>query len=344
MRILLQRVSRAEVRVGDRVTGAIGRGFLLLVGFTHTDTEAELAWMADKVIGLRLFSDAEDKMNLALADVEGALLVVSQFTLYGDAAKGRRPSFIDAARPEVAIPLYERFVALLRERGVRTRDRRVRGDDGRGTGERRPGDAVAGTVMRPRVVLASASPRRRDLLTLIGIPARGAPRRRGRDAASRRVAGRVRRAAGAREGDRARRPRRRRASGATRPWWWTARCSRKPESEADAARMLRRLSGRSHVVLTGVAVAWQGRVASAVEEVGVTFRALSDDDIARYIATGEPMDKAGSYGIQGYGATIVTRVDGDYFAVMGLAVNRMVRLFEHLGLRYPFGPLEAPRP
>ena len=116
MRVVLQRVSRAEVRVADRVTGRIGRGFLLLVGFTHTDDEASLAWMADKVVGLRLFADAEDKMNLALADVDGALLVVSQFTLYGDAAKGRRPSFIDAARPETAIPLYERFVALLRER------------------------------------------------------------------------------------------------------------------------------------------------------------------------------------------------------------------------------------
>ncbi len=120
MRVLLQRVSRAQVRVGSRVTGAIGRGFLLLVGFTHTDTEAQVAWMADKVVGLRLFADADDKMNLALADVDGALLVVSQFTLYGDAAKGRRPSFIDAARPETAIPLYERFVALLRAHGVRT--------------------------------------------------------------------------------------------------------------------------------------------------------------------------------------------------------------------------------
>ena len=116
MRVVLQRVSSAEVRVGERVTGRIARGFLLLVGFTHDDGEAALAWMADKVVGLRLFADAEDKMNLALADVGGALLVVSQFTLYGDAVKGRRPSFIDAARPETAIPLYERFVALLRER------------------------------------------------------------------------------------------------------------------------------------------------------------------------------------------------------------------------------------
>ena len=118
MRLLLQRVSRAEVRVGERVTGRVARGYVLLVGFTHSDTEAELVWMADKVVGLRLFADADDKMNLSLADVGGGLLVVSQFTLYGDAAKGRRPSFIGAARPAVAIPLYERFLVLLRERGV----------------------------------------------------------------------------------------------------------------------------------------------------------------------------------------------------------------------------------
>lgn len=118
MRVLLQRVSRAEVRVGARSTGRIERGYLLLVGFTHADEEARLTWMADKIIGLRLFADADDKMNLSLADVGGALLVVSQFTLYGDAAKGRRPSFIDAARPETAIPLYERFKELLRERGA----------------------------------------------------------------------------------------------------------------------------------------------------------------------------------------------------------------------------------
>ena len=116
MRSLLQRVSRAEVRIEDRVAGRIGTGFVLFVGLTTTDGEEQLAWMADKVAGLRLFGDAEGKMNLSLADVGGACLVVSQFTLYGDASKGRRPSFIDAARPEIAIPLYQRFVALLRER------------------------------------------------------------------------------------------------------------------------------------------------------------------------------------------------------------------------------------
>ncbi|MDB4878571.1 MAG: D-tyrosyl-tRNA(Tyr) deacylase [Gemmatimonadetes bacterium] len=116
--MLLQRVSRAEVRVGERVAGRIGRGYLLLVGFTHGDTDAAVEWMAEKIGGLRLFGDAEGRMNLALGDVGGAVLVVSQFTLYGDASRGRRPSFVDAARPEAAVPLYERFVALLRERGL----------------------------------------------------------------------------------------------------------------------------------------------------------------------------------------------------------------------------------
>jgi D-tyrosyl-tRNA(Tyr) deacylase len=104
--------------VDGRTIGEIGKGFCLLVGFTHTDTDEQVLWMADKVAGLRLFSDAEDKMNLGLEDVGGAVLVVSQFTLYCSAVKGRRPSFVDAARPEVAIPLYERFIALLRERGL----------------------------------------------------------------------------------------------------------------------------------------------------------------------------------------------------------------------------------
>ena len=118
MRVVVQRVTEGTVRIGDRVAGAIGRGFVLLVGFTHGDTAAEVEWMADKVVGLRLFTDAEGRMNLDLSAVGGALLIVSQFTLYGDAVKGRRPSFIDAARPEVAIPLYEAFKAACAARGV----------------------------------------------------------------------------------------------------------------------------------------------------------------------------------------------------------------------------------
>lgn len=118
MRVLLQRVSRAAVTVAGRETGRIALGFVILVGFTHGDTEEKVQWMADKIVGLRLFSDGEGKMNLALADVGGALLVVSQFTLYGDAQKGRRPSFIQAAHPDLATPLYEQFVVALRERAV----------------------------------------------------------------------------------------------------------------------------------------------------------------------------------------------------------------------------------
>lgn len=119
MRVVLQRVSRASVTIEGRRVGAIETGFLLLAGFTHSDTAEQAVWMAEKVAGLRIFSDPEGKMNLALAEVGGAVLVVSQFTLYGDSAKGRRPSFIDAARPEQAIPLYERFCAELKARGLR---------------------------------------------------------------------------------------------------------------------------------------------------------------------------------------------------------------------------------
>ena len=118
MRVVLQRVSRAAVRIDGQTVGEIGRGFVVLAGFAPADGEATLAWMADKIVGLRLFADAEGKMNLPLADVGGALLVVSQFTLYGDASKGRRPSFVDAAPPAQAEALYDRFVALVRERGV----------------------------------------------------------------------------------------------------------------------------------------------------------------------------------------------------------------------------------
>jgi len=118
MRIVLQRVSHAEVRVDGRVSGRIDSGFLLLAGFAPTDTAETLGWMADKVLSLRLFPDEAGKMNRSLQEAGGAVLVVSQFTLYGDVEKGRRPSFLAAAPPDIAIPLYERFVALLEEGGA----------------------------------------------------------------------------------------------------------------------------------------------------------------------------------------------------------------------------------
>jgi nucleoside triphosphate pyrophosphatase len=194
----------------------------------------------------------------------------------------------------------------------------------------------------PRVILASSSPRRRELLSLIGIahdvvpadidesylpgetPAGHAERLARQKAAT--VANAAPDAV---------------TIGADTIVVVDGDVLGKPRDAAHAAEMLRRLSGRSHRVITAVAVVWRGSTASTIEEVGVTFRRLAEREITAYIATGEPMDKAGAYGIQGYGATIVERVDGDYFAVMGLALNRLVRLLEGLGLRYEFGTLTA---
>jgi len=114
VRLVLQRVASAEVRVGARTVGSIGRGFLLLAGFQEGDGDTQIAWMADKVLGLRVFPDGDGKMNLSLRDVEGDVLVVSQFTLYGEVERGRRPSFIGAAPPHLAEPLYQSFVDRLR--------------------------------------------------------------------------------------------------------------------------------------------------------------------------------------------------------------------------------------
>ena len=114
MRAVVQRVNQASVTVGDQVVGHIGRGLLVLLGIKTNDTEAEAKWMAQKIARLRIFADDESKFNLSLRDVEGSALVVSQFTLYGDARKGRRPSFSDAAPPNLAEPLVNRFVELLR--------------------------------------------------------------------------------------------------------------------------------------------------------------------------------------------------------------------------------------
>ena len=118
MRAVLQRVSRARVTVGDDIVGAIERGLLVLLGVAPTDTEAEARWLADKVIGLRIFADAEGKMNLSVAEAGGAVLVVSQFTLYGDCRKGRRPSFTEAMAPGPAEALYNQFLALAKQAGL----------------------------------------------------------------------------------------------------------------------------------------------------------------------------------------------------------------------------------
>ena len=190
----------------------------------------------------------------------------------------------------------------------------------------------------PRVILASQSPRRRELLTLIGMPHEIRPAdideayRPGEQPAphAERLA-REKAATVARDEPDAV------VIGSDTIVVVDGDVLGKPRDEAHAAEMLARLSGRAHVVLTAVAVQWRGVERSAVERVGVTFRALSAAEILAYIATREPMDKAGAYGIQGYGATIVERVDGDYFAVMGLPLQRLVRLMAELGVRYGFG-------
>jgi D-tyrosyl-tRNA(Tyr) deacylase len=120
MRVVVQRVSRARVVVGEEVTGAIERGLLVLLGVAAGDTAEAAHWLADKVVGLRIFADAAGKMNLDVTEAGGGVLVVSQFTLYGDCRKGRRPSFVGAAGPELAVPLYEVFVAAVRAHGVPT--------------------------------------------------------------------------------------------------------------------------------------------------------------------------------------------------------------------------------
>ena len=198
-------------------------------------------------------------------------------------------------------------------------------------------------MLEPRVVLASSSPRRRELLSLIGIAHEVRPA----DIDERALAGETPQAHCerlAREkavaltgdaGDGAL------VIGADTIVVIDDAILGKPRDEDDAARMLRALSGRTHAVLTAVAVVRQGRVESGVESVRVTFRALDDTEIAAYIATREPMDKAGAYGIQGYGATIVERIEGDYFAVMGLALSRLIGLMARVGVRYEFGRLIA---
>ena len=120
MRALIQRVSKASVTVDGQTISSIGHGLVVLLGVGHADGEEQARWMAEKIATLRIFEDDAGKMNLSVLDVKGAAIVVSQFTLFADAQKGRRPSFIDAARPEVAAPLVERFASFLREQGVPT--------------------------------------------------------------------------------------------------------------------------------------------------------------------------------------------------------------------------------
>ena len=195
-------------------------------------------------------------------------------------------------------------------------------------------------MIPPRVILASSSPRRRELLALIGIPHEVVPADidetpwddESPPAHCERLARGKAEAIGRTFPDAV-------IIGADTIVVIDDAILGKPRDEAQARAMLRRLSGRQHVVHTAVAVARGGRLESGVETVPVAFRALSDEEIDAYVATKEPMDKAGAYGIQGYGATIVERIEGDYFAVMGLALGRLIRLMGRVGVTYRFGAL-----
>jgi septum formation protein len=193
-----------------------------------------------------------------------------------------------------------------------------------------------------RVVLSSRSPRRHQLLDLIGIahdvvPADINESVRGRESPSRHAERLAREKAEAVAGSDPNLV----AIGADTIVLIDGKILGKPTSAVDAGSMLSLLSGRTHKVVTAVAVARGNKVRSAVEQVSVKFRKLSDDEIDAYIATGEPLDKAGAYGIQGYGATIVERIDGDYFAVMGLPLVRLVKLLGEVDVQYGFGKLTS---
>lgn len=193
-----------------------------------------------------------------------------------------------------------------------------------------------------RVVLASGSPRRRQLLELIGIAHDVQPADIDESVRARETPARyAERLAREKASVVASRDPGRITIAADTTVVVNKKVLGKPENEEDARRMLSMLSGREHTVITAIAVARGRKLRSAVEEVRVRFRRLRDDEIDAYIATGEPMDKAGAYGIQGYGATIVECIEGDYFAVMGLPLARLVDLLRDLGVRYRFGELET---
>jgi septum formation protein len=195
-------------------------------------------------------------------------------------------------------------------------------------------------VIEPLIVLASASPRRRELLDLIGVPHSVEPADIDESVLDSESPGAyVERLAREKATTIARRHPGALVVAADTTVVIGGRILGKPGTEQEAIDMLTVLGGATHTVLTGMACSLNGRLESSVEDVSVTFRPLAEQEIREYVATGEPMDKAGSYGIQGYGATMVSRIDGDYFAVMGLSLIRLVELMQRLGVGYHFGGL-----
>ena len=365
---VVQRVSRAEVRIAGREPARIGRGLLILLGVARGDVDADAEWLARKCLSLRIFSDAEGRMNLGLEDVGASLLVVSQFTLLGDCVKGRRPSWSDAADPGEAERLYERFTAELRRSpfpvvtGVfqatmqvesvnegpvtlwidtrRWKGRPAGTSAGESTAAAAPAPFVpeAAQLLMGReepLVLASASPRRAQLLAMLGLRfAVVAPDGEdGRREPGEPSAAYVERQARVKALGVARRAARGLVLGADTIVELDGEVLEKPRDAGQAVEFLRRLSGREHEVYTGICLARAGGAEArcAVERSLVRFVDLDEDAIRRYVATGEPLDKAGAYGIQGVGGMFVASIRGCYFNVMGLPLARLRSLFHEMG-------------
>jgi len=355
---VVQRVQRAEVRIAGREPASIGAGLLILLGVARGDTASDAQWLAQKCTSLRIFNDAEHKMNLALADVGGEIMVVSQFTLLGDCVKGRRPSWSHAADPGEAEQLYEQFVAELRHGAHRvatgvfqammavesvndgpvtllidTRD--WSGRQG-GAEQARGAEKLLGLRHGP-LYLASRSPRRARLLEMLGVrfdveqpdedggawspggdPAQYAVRQAEIKALS--VARRVKSGI---------------VLGADTVVYLDGQVLEKPAGSEQARAYLAHLAGRQHEVYTGLCLACGGGQTrlGGVECSRVGMSPLDEETIRAYVATGEPLDKAGAYGIQGVGGMLVASIEGCYFNVMGLPLARLRALmheFERL--------------
>ena len=366
MRALLQRVARASVTVEGSVVGAIDGGLLVLAGVASGDGSADAAWLADKIAGLRIFPDEAGKMNLSVLEAGGAVLLVSQFTLYADARKGRRPSFVAAAAPETAVPLLDELQRRLEAAGVPVRTGRFGAhmavellNDGPVTlmldsAERASGDAAlpapggatdrlpegrfrllapGSPLERVPLVLASASPRRRDLLRDMGLSftvhAADVDEKTGLPADpaehARQVAERKAHALSERFREAV-------LLAADTIVVIDDRILGKPADDDEAVAMLRALSGRAHVVMTGVCVAHpaRDRFYSRVVATTVHFREIGDEEIRRYVASREPFGKAGAYAIQGLGALLVDGIEGDYSNVVGLPLGATLDLLERV--------------
>jgi MAF protein/D-tyrosyl-tRNA(Tyr) deacylase len=360
MRALLQRVSRSSVTVENEVTGSIDGGLLVLAAVGHGDTPEDAEWLARKVVGLRIFPDENGRMNRSVAESGGKILLVSQFTLYGDARKGRRPSFTDSAPPDVAVPLLDDLKRCIEAEGVAVETGRFGAhmqvdllNDGPVTlmldSQDRPNRAAppapslprgrfrlvgeGSPLARERLVLASGSPRRRELLGDLGLAF---------TVESPDVDERTDLPTDPEEHALAVAERKLRAFTDKYPESILLaadtvvvvdqRILGKPGDAGEAAGMLRLLRGREHRVITGLCVAHPVRDVYRQRAVSTTvrFHDLDDEAIDRYVATGEPFGKAGAYAIQGLGGLLVAGIEGDYTNVVGLPLGATLDLLEEV--------------